>query len=35
MLAGREHPPYAGAFDVVVPHLTVGDRLEPGVADEL
>ncbi len=30
-----QHPPYAGAFDVVVPHLTVGDRLEPGVADEL
>ena len=25
-----EHPPYGGAFNVVVPHLTVGDRLLPG-----
>jgi 2'-5' RNA ligase superfamily len=33
-----EHPPYGGAFEVVVPHLTVGDRLLPGqvatLADE-
>ena len=30
-----EHPPYGGAFDVVVPHLTLGDDLAPGEADRL
>jgi hypothetical protein len=30
-----EHPPYGGVFDVVVPHLTVGDRLEGSTADTL
>lgn len=29
------YPPYEGVFDVVVPHLTVGDQLEPGTADLL
>jgi 2'-5' RNA ligase superfamily len=30
-----DHPPYEGAFEVVVPHLTVGDQLADGVADAL
>ena len=30
-----EHPPYGGAIDVVVPHLTVGDGLDRPVADAL
>lgn len=30
-----EHPPYGGAFDVVIPHLTVGDGLEGAAADAL
>ena len=29
------HPPYGGAYDVVVPHLTVGDQLGDGVAEPL
>ena len=29
------YPPYEGAFDVVIPHLTVGDQLADGVADAL
>jgi len=28
-----EYPPYEGSHDAVRPHLTVGDRLPPGVAD--
>jgi hypothetical protein len=28
-----EYPPFEGAFDEVVPHLTAGDRLQPGQAD--
>jgi hypothetical protein len=33
--AGRwpAYPPYGGAYDEVIPHLTVGDILEPGMAD--
>lgn len=27
-----EHPPYGGAFDEVIPHLTVGDHLAAGTA---
>lgn len=30
-----DHPPYEGAFEVVIPHLTVGDQLAEGVADGL
>jgi 2'-5' RNA ligase len=30
-----EHPPYGGVFDVVIPHLTVGDGLEGSTADAL
>ena len=30
-----EHPPYGGVFDVVVPHLTVGDGLDGPAADAL
>ena len=30
-----EHPPYGGAFEVVIPHLTVGDDLADGEADLL
>lgn len=30
-----EHPPYGGAFDVVIPHLTVGDGLDRPTADAL
>lgn len=30
-----QHPPYGGVFDVVIPHLTVGDRLEASTADAL
>jgi hypothetical protein len=26
-------PPYGGAFETVIPHLTIGDRLEPGASD--
>jgi 2'-5' RNA ligase len=29
------YPPYEGAFDVVIPHLTVGDQLASGAADPL
>lgn len=29
------YPPYEGAFDDVIPHLTVGDQLAPGAADPL
>lgn len=28
-------PPYGGVFDVVIPHLTVGDRLTSSEGDEL
>jgi 2'-5' RNA ligase len=28
-----DYPPYGGAYDDVVPHLTVGDRLPGGVAE--
>jgi hypothetical protein len=30
-----QHPPYGGVFDVVIPHLTVGDGLEGSTADTL
>ena len=30
-----EHLPYEGAFDEVIPHLSVGDMLGEGVADQL
>jgi len=30
-----EHPPYEGAFEIVVPHLTVGDQLAAEAADAL
>ncbi len=30
-----DYPPYGGAFEVVIPHLTVGDQLADGVADDL
>ena len=30
-----EHPPYGGVFDVVIPHLTVGDGLDGITADAL
>jgi len=30
-----EHPPYGGVFDVVIPHLTVGDGLGAATADVL
>jgi 2'-5' RNA ligase superfamily len=30
-----ECPPYGGIHDVVIPHLTIGDLLEPTVAVEL
>ena len=30
-----EHPPYGGVYDVVVPHLTVGDQLTGPVADDV
>ena len=30
-----EHPPYGGVFDVVIPHLTVGDGLDGPTADAL
>lgn len=30
-----EHPPYGGVFDVVIPHLTVGDGLDRATADDL
>ena len=30
-----EHPPYGGVFEVVIPHLTVGDFLDAPAADEL
>ena len=30
-----EHPPYGGAFDVVIPHLTVGDGLSVDAAREV
>jgi hypothetical protein len=28
-----QYPPYAGAHDTVIPHLTVGDQLAAGAAD--
>ncbi|MGI8682486.1 MAG: 2'-5' RNA ligase family protein [Mycobacteriales bacterium] len=34
-----EHPPFGGRFDVVIPHLTIGDRIDPDahghVVDEI
>ena len=30
-----EHPPYGGVFDVVIPHLTVGDQIRTEFADDL
>ena len=30
-----QHPPYGGVFESVIPHLTVGDDLADGEADEL
>jgi hypothetical protein len=30
-----EHPPYGGTIKDVIPHLTVGDRLEPGMAEQV
>jgi hypothetical protein len=30
-----DHPPYGGVHDVVIPHLTVGDGLDPAAADAL
>ena len=30
-----EHPPYGGVIQNVIPHLTVGDRLEVGMADRV
>jgi hypothetical protein len=30
-----DHPPYGGVFDVVIPHLTVGDGLDGPTADAL
>jgi len=30
-----QHAPYGGLFDVVIPHLTVGDRLSGSTADAL
>lgn len=30
-----EHPPYGGAFEIVIPHLTIGDDLASGEADAL
>jgi hypothetical protein len=37
IVAGRwpEHPPYEGAFEVVIPHMTVGDLLAAGAADPI
>lgn len=28
-----DYPPYGGAHETVIPHLTVGDQLAPGAAD--
>lgn len=30
-----EHPPYDGAFDSVIPHLTVAEAQEPAVLDRI
>jgi len=30
-----EHPPYGGEFETVIPHLTLGDHLAPGVAERI
>lgn len=30
-----EHPPYGGVYEVVVPHLTVGDQLTAPAADDV
>lgn len=33
--AWPEYPPYGGVHETVIPHLTVGDRLDPGAADAI
>ena len=30
-----EHPPYAGAHDTVIPHVTIAETIDPGVIDEV